>query len=372
MKFTIEKTVLVTGLQRIQAIVQARTTMPILSNVRLETVQGGVQLFATDLEIGLRDLLPAEIETDGTITVSAKKLFEISRELKQDAIRIAAQDGEGILIRSGQSNFRLRGLPAEEFPSFPEIEETGRTAVPAAMLLEMLRKTAYAVSTDLTRMSLNGVLIHLPEEKGETIEMVATDGHRLSLISRTLPAPPTGGKDRKVIVPRKAVAELKKYLEEADRGDVEIVLSQNHVAFREKHYTLLSRLIDGKFPNYTDIIPKHNPNVLSVEREVLQGAVRRVSILSDEKTHAIKLSLRKGEIQISSNHPEIGEAQEALAAEYAGEELEVGFNVRYLQDVAAAVHGKQIRILFMDSLSPSRIEDPLDEGFLAIIMPMRL
>ncbi len=372
MKFTIEKSVLVTGLQRVQGIVQARTTMPILSNVRLETVKGGVQLFATDLEIGLRDLLPAEIETEGTITVSAKKLFEISRELKQDAIRITAENGEAILIRSGQSNFRLRGLPAEEFPSFPDIEETGRTAIPAGMLLEMIRKTAYAVSTDLTRMSLNGVLIHLSEEKGEPIEMVATDGHRLSRVSRTLPAPPAVGKHRKVIVPRKAISELKKYLEEAERGEVEIVFCQNHVVFREKHYTLLSRLIDGKFPNYTDIIPKHNPHLLSVEREILQGAVRRVSILSDEKTHAIKLSLRKGEIQVSSNHPEIGEAQEALSAEYEGEDLEVGFNVRYLQDVTAAVHGEEIRIRFMDALSPSRIEDPQDEGFLAIIMPMRL
>jgi DNA polymerase-3 subunit beta len=372
MKFTIEKSSLVTGLQRIQGIVQARTTMPILSNVRLETVKGGIQLFATDLEIGLRDLLPAEIEADGTITVSAKKLFEISRELKQDAIRIASEDGAGILIRSGKSNFRLRGLPAEEFPSFPEIEETGRTAVPAAMLLEMIRKTAYAVSTDLTRMSLNGVLIHLSEEKGAPIKMVATDGHRLSLVSRNLPAPPSGGKSRKVIVPRKAISELKKYMEEAERGDVEIVFSQNHVVFREKNYTLLSRLIDGKFPNYSDIIPKHNPHQLNVDREMLQGAVRRVSILSDEKTHAIKLALRKGEIQISSNHPEIGEAQEALSAEYQGEDLEVGFNVRYLQDVASAVNGAEIRMLFMDALSPSRIEDPQDDGFLAIIMPMRL
>ncbi len=372
MKFTIEKSALVTGLQRIQGIVQGRTTMPILSNVRLQTMEGGVELFATDLEIGLRDLLPAEIESGGTITVSGKKLFEISRELKQDTIRIASEDGEGILIRSGQSNFRLRGLPANEFPSFPDIEETGHTALPAPMLLEMIRKTAYAVSTDLTRMSLNGVLIHYSEKKGAPVEMVATDGHRLSMVSRKLPAPPSGGGARKVIVPRKAVSELKKYLEETERDDVDVVFSQNHVIFRDKNYTLLTRLIDGKFPNYADIIPKHNPHVLRVEREVLQGAVRRVSILSDEKTHAIKLSLRKGDIQISSHHPEIGEAQESLPAEYEGDDLEVGFNVRYLQDVAAALNGEEIRILFMDALSPSRIEDPRDEGFLAIIMPMRL
>ena len=372
MKFVIQKSDLVSGLQRIQNIVQSRSTMPILSNVRLETDKDGIQLFATDLEIGLQDRIPAEIQETGKVTVSARKFYEIAKELKEEQIRVESKNHQQIVIHSGKSSFKLRGLSAEEYPSFPEIKETGKIALPSGLLLEMIKKTSYAVSSDLTRLSLNGVLLHLPANRKKSIEMVATDGHRLSMVERKLPSGKETKQGIKVIVPKKAINELKKYLDDGDHTDLEIIISENHIAFQEGSYILLSRLIDAKFPNYEDVIPKENPNSLILSRELFQGVIRRVSILSDEKTNAIQLSLRKGELLVSSNNPEIGEASESLPTDYQDADIDVGFNVRYMQDITSAFQGEEVRILLGDPLSPTRIEDPSDQGFLGVIMPMRI
>ncbi len=372
MKFVIQKSDLVSGLQRIQNIVQSRSTMPILSNVRLETDKDGIQLFATDLEIGLQDRIPAEIQETGKVTVSARKFYEIAKELKEEQIRVESKNHQQIVIHSGKSSFKLRGLSAEEYPSFPEIKETGKITLPSGLLLEMIKKTSYAVSSDLTRLSLNGVLLHLPANRKKSIEMVATDGHRLSMVERKLPSGKETKQGIKVIVPKKAINELKKYLDDGDHTDLEIIISENHIAFQEGSYILLSRLIDAKFPNYEDVIPKENPNSLILSRELFQGVIRRVSILSDEKTNAIQLSLRKGELLVSSNNPEIGEASESLPTDYQDADIDVGFNVRYMQDITSAFQGEEVRILLGDPLSPTRIEDPSDQGFLGVIMPMRI
>jgi DNA polymerase-3 subunit beta len=346
--------------------------MPILSNVRLETDKDVIQLFATDLEIGLQDRIPAEIQESGKITVSARKFYEIAKELKEEQIRVESKNHQQIVIHSGKSSFKLRGLSAEEYPSFPEIKETGKITLPSGLLLEMIKKTSYAVSSDLTRLSLNGVLLHLPANRKKSIEMVATDGHRLSMVERKLPSGKESKQGIKVIVPKKAINELKKYLDDGDHGDLEIIISENHIAFQEGSYILLSRLIDAKFPNYEDVIPKENPNSLILSRELFQGVIRRVSILSDEKTNAIQLSLRKGELLVSSNNPEIGEASESLPTDYQDADIDVGFNVRYMQDITSAFQGEEVRILLGDPLSPTRIEDPSYQGFLGVIMPMRI
>ena len=372
MKFTIAKSGFVAGLQRIQSVVQTRSTMPILSNVRIQAKDKKIQLFATDLELGIQDSIPAEIAVEGAMTVSARKLFEISKELKEETIRLESEEDLGIVIRSGKSKFKLRGLSAEEFPYFPEIKERARLTLPAAFLQEMIRKSAFSVSNDLTRVALNGVLLHMPGSKSNLIVMVGTDGHRLSLVSRDIPGKKGDEKEIKVIIPRKTLQELKKYLDEGSRESIELVLSQNHVLFRDGEYTLLSRLIDGKFPSYDEVIPKENPSRLSLNRDAFQGAVRRVSILSDEKTHAVKLNLKKDELLISSSNPEMGEASETLAVGYSDEALELAFNVRYIQDVASALQGEEMHLLFFDPLSPVRIEDPGDPGFIGVIMPMRL
>ncbi len=371
MKFTVEKTALLSGLQKVQGVVQARSTMPILSNVRIEAGKDQVRFFATDLEIGLQDSVAAKVEKEGKITVSAKKLYEIARESREDTLRIEAKESQGIVIRAGKTSFKLRGLSADEFPSFPEIQETDRIKIPAGALSEMIKKTVFSISSDLTRAALNGALIRFPNAEQPSIEMVATDGHRLAQVIRELATSGTP-KVQKVIVPKKTLFELKKYLDEGEPQEIEIVLSEKHILFREGAYTLLSRLIDGRFPNHEEVIPQEHPKGVTLDRELLQGAVRRVSILSDEKTHAIKLTFRKGELQISSSNPEMGEADEVLATDYAGEETSFGFNVRYIQDITSALQGEEVRIHFLDAASPARIEDPDDEGFVGVIMPMRV
>ncbi len=346
--------------------------MPILSNVKIEAEGDGIRLFATDLEIGLQDTIPAELQSPGRITLSAKKFYEIARELTEHTVVIESREGQGVSIQSGKSNFILRGISADEFPSFPEIKEIGKITLQADVLREMIRKTAYAASSDLTRIALNGVLLHLVREDTGQIRMVATDGHRLSLISREVSEDGERTKDLKLIIPKKAISELKKYLDEGEHQEMEILLSEKHILFREGKYLLLSRIIDGKFPRYEEVIPQENPHQLTLDREMFQGVVRRVAILSDEKTHAVKLMIQKGEIVISSSNPEMGEAHESLVADYRDQELETGFNVRYLQDVCGALNGKEIRFRFQEPLSPTRIEDPEDSGFVGVIMPMRL
>ncbi len=372
MKFTVEKAALLSALQKVQGVVQARSTMPILSNVRIETGKDQVHLFATDLEIGLQDSFAAKVSAEGKITVSAKKLYEIARESREDTLRIESKESQGIVVRTGKSSFKLRGLSADEFPSFPEIKETGRIQVPAEALSEMIKKTAFSISSDLTRAALNGALIRFPDAGQANIEMVATDGHRLAQVIRDLKDSGIPEEEQKVIVPKKTLFELKKYLDEGEPKEIEIVLSEKHILFREGAYTLLSRLIDGCFPNYEEVIPREHPKVVTLDRELLQGAVRRVSILSDEKTHAIKLTFRKGELQISSSNPEMGEADEFIATDYSGEETSFGFNVRYIQDITSALQGEEVRIHFLDAASPTRIEDPGDDGFIGVIMPMRV
>lgn len=372
MKFTVKKTALLSALQKVQGVVQARNTMPILSNVWIEAGKDQVQLFATDLEIGLQDRFTAEVSEEGKITVSAKKLYEIAKESREDTLRIESEDSRGIVIHTGKSKFKLRGLSADEFPSFPKIKETGRINIPAEALAEMIKKTVFSISSDLTRAALNGALIRFPDSERSNIEMVATDGHRLAKVLRPLDISGSPGGEQKVIVPKKTLFELKKYLDEGEPKEIEIVLSAKHILFREGAYTLLSRLIDGSFPNYEEVIPKEHPKVVTLDRELLQGAVRRVSILSDEKTHAVKLTFRKGELQISSSNPEIGEADEVLATDYSGEETSFGFNVRYIQDIISALSMDEVRIHFFDAASPARIEDPGDDGFVAVIMPMRV
>jgi len=372
MKLKANKNDLVSGLHKIQGIVQTRNTMPILSNVRMETQKKGIQLFATDLEIGLLDFVSAEVLNPGKTTVSARKFYEIVKELKEETIHVESDEHQQIIIHSGKSSFKLRSLSAEEYPSFPEIKETAKLSIPAAILQEMIKKTSYAVSSDLTRISLNGILFHVFESKRKSVEMVATDGHRLSLASREIPSSGRQDSEIKVIIPRKAILELKKFLDEGEHKGVEIAVSENHIVFQEGNYTLLSRLIDAKFPNYEEVIQKENENLLIINRELFQGAIRRVSILSDEKTNSIKLSLRRGELQVSSNNPEVGEAKENLSTDYQNSDLDVGFNVRYIQDILSSLQGEEVRILFRDSLIPSRIEDPLDPGFIGVIMPMRV
>jgi DNA polymerase-3 subunit beta len=369
MKISIQRSDLQKGLARIQSIVEKRNTMPILANVLLEAEEATLGLAATDLEVGIRSTHPAEVHEAGRVTASAKKLHEIVRELPDEPIHIEATADAYLSIKCARADFTLAGNAAEEYPTLPTASP-GKTAhVQAVVLAQMIERTMYAASMDETRYNLNGVFIELVPDTGK-FRMVATDGHRLAYVDRVLGAD-LGGLDSGVIIPRKGLAELKKLVDEEDADEVEIGFEGNSGLVRKQGVTLVMRLIEGEFPNYRQVIPKQQTRQVTIPSETLVHALRRVVLLSSERSRAVKFELSSGLLKLSSNNPDLGEAHEELDIDYEGEELEIAFNARYLTDCLAGLAAKEVRLGFQDSLSPAQLVPTDDEDTLAVVMPMR-
>jgi DNA polymerase-3 subunit beta len=371
MKFRIKKDEILQGLQRIQGVVDKKNTMPILANMLLIADAKGIEIIATDLEIGLRGRYSAEVEKPGAVTVSAKKMYEIVREMPEEDIQIRLEDGNWVKIVSGHAQFRLVGLPKDEYPAMPEVAEEGMITVAGDILRDMVRKTIYAAGDNDARYVLNGLFVQLsPAKSGLTIRMVGTDGHRLSLIDRTIDA---AHQEESVIVPKKAMLELRRLLEEDVSQEGFLVgFSKNHALFKRDGLVMVSKLIDGNYPNYQQVIPSKNTKMISVPKDILTHAVKRVSILSKEKTNAVKLQLESNQLILSTNNPEVGEAKEELAVEYRGEGLSIGFNSRYLMDVLAAMDGVTITLELSDALSPCLVKEEGNDSYRCVVMPMRV
>ena len=374
MKLTIEKSDLHRGLSRLQAVVEKRNSMPILANVLLEAEgsgeKGHLELVATDLEIGIRDVHPARVEEPGSTTVSARKLFDIVRELPDEPVQLVAEADAFLQIRSGRIHFSLAGTAAEEYPSLPAFSPDHLVSLQAPILSTMIERTMYAASLDETRYNLNGVYFEvLPET--EKIRMVATDGHRLALVDRGIGSD-VEGLVSEVIIPRKGLAELKRLVDEEDADQVELGFEGNSGLARKNSVTLVMRLIEGKFPNYQQVIPANVEHQVTLPSEPLIRAVRRMALLSVERSHAVKLELASGVLRLSSNNPDLGHAQEELDADYAGEDLVIGFNAKYLQESLAAFGAKEIQLCLHDSSSPAIVRPTDDADSLAVVMPMRL
>lgn len=371
MKLKIKKEEILKGLQRIQGVVEKKNTMPILSNMLLSADSGGVEIVATDLEIGLRGRYAAEVERPGAVTVSAKKMYEIVRELPAEDIQIKVEDGNWVKIISGQSHFKLVGLPKDEYPALPDVAEEGMIAIEGATLREMIKKTLYSVGENDARYVLNGLYVHMTQVKnGLNIRMVGTDGHRLSMIDRVVDAK---HKEESMIIPKKAMMELRRILEEDSSGaELRLGFSKNHALFKRDGLVMVSKLIDGNYPNYLQVVPTQNTKKISISKDLFTHAVKRVSILSKEKTNAVKLQLEKDRIILSTNNPEVGEASEDLAVDYKGEEVSIGFNSRYLMDVLMAMDRATISLELNDSLSPCLITEEGDEHYKCVVMPMRV
>jgi len=351
-----------------QSIVERRNTMPILANVLIESQKGAIRVTATDLEVGVRGEVDGEVAKEGTVTVNAKKLYEIIREVPNEQVQVKRLENEWVEIKSGKSVFKIVGMDAREFPQFPKFEDRGLSTMTASILREMIERTIFSVSTDETRYSLNGVFV----EQGEAgkVRMVATDGHRLAFEERDLGSL---GLTKGVILPRKGVAELKKLLENADDGAVSMGFQENMGLVTKDKVELFMRLIEGDFPDYTKVIPKGNPNLAQIEHGELLQALRRVSILSSERYKGIKMDFSDGKIAISANNPDLGEAVEEIEAEYRGKPLSIGFNARYLMDVLTVLTGEgDVNIELKDELSPSIIRKVGNDGYLYVLMPMRL
>jgi DNA polymerase-3 subunit beta len=351
-----------------QSIVERRNTMPILANVLVESHRGDIRVTATDLEVGVRGNVEGEVLKEGSVTVNAKKLYEITRELPEEQMQLKRLDNDWVEIRSGKSAFKIVGLDAREFPQFPKIDAKALSTTPGATIKEMIERTIFAVSTDETRYSLNGVFIE--EADSGKIRMVATDGHRLSYDERSLGSV---GLAKGVILPRKGVSELKKLLESGSDGAVSLGFRENMALAVKERVELFMRLIDGDFPDYTKVIPKGNPNVAKVAQDELLQALRRVSILSSERYKGIKMEFDQSKLSLSASNPDLGEAVEEIAIDYEGKPITIGFNARYMIDALSVLGSEgEVDIELKDELSPSIIRKAGSEGYLYVLMPMRL
>ena len=374
MKLTIERAALLRSLSHVQNVVERRTTIPILSNVKLAAEAGGrLALTATDMDLSLVAQEEAEIGRGGTTTVGAHTLFDIVRKLPDGSSVAIEQDGQAgeITLRAGRSTFNLPTLPADEFPAAGEEQLGVRFSLPAPDLAKLIDKTRFAISTEETRYYLNGIHIHATKGGGAAAMLrgVATDGHRLARIEAALPKgaeqmPP-------IIVPRKTVAELRKLLE-GDAGEVGVSVSPTRIQFTLPRAVLVSRLIDGTFPEYERVIPSGNERVALLDTKEFARAVDRVSTISTDKARAVKLSLNGGTVTISAVSADAGRAIEELDAEYNGEPLEIGFNARYILDMMAEIDGPKVRLEMASAAAPTVVRDPEDSSTLYVLMPMRV
>jgi len=371
MKVNIRKEEILKGLQRIQGVVEKKNTMPILSNMLLTAEDSSIEIIATDLEIGLRGRYAAEVEKPGAVTVSAKKMYEIVRELPAEDVQIKVEDSNWVKIVSGQANFKLVGLPKDEYPALPDVAEEGMIVIDGNTLRDMIKKTLYSVGENDARYVLNGLFVHMTQAKsGLNIRMVGTDGHRLSMIDRVIDA---RHKEESFIIPKKAMVELRRLLEEDEpKTELRLGFSKNHALFKRDGLVMVSKLIDGNYPNYQQVVPAKSTKKVTVSKEVITHAVKRVSILSKEKTNAVKLQLEKGRLLLSTNNPEIGEANEELTVDYKGEGIAIGFNARYLMEVLLAMDRENIVLELSDPLSPCLITEDGDEFYKCVVMPMRV
>ncbi|WP_455373958.1 DNA polymerase III subunit beta [Limibacillus halophilus] len=372
MKLTIERAALLKSLAHVQSVVERRNTIPILSNVLLEAAGGKLSLTATDMDLTIVEEVEAEIGAEGATTAPAHTLYDIVRKLpdgSQIEIAMAGENGQ-MTLSAGRSTFTLTTLPREDFPASTQGELPQNFKVPATELRNLVDRTRFAISTEETRYYLNGIYLHAAESGGvPVLRAVATDGHRLARFEMPLPDGAKGMPG--VIIPRKTVGEVRKLLEEAD-DSVTIALSETRIQFSFNSTILTSKLIDGTFPDYERVIPSGNDKAMEVDRKSFREAVDRVSTISSEKSRAVKLALSDSMLVLSATSAENGSAVEEIEVGFSGEGLEIGFNSKYLLDIAEQIEGGEALFHFSDAASPTIVRDAGDESALYVLMPMRV
>ena len=367
MKATIERAVLLKSLGHVQSVVERRNTIPILSNVLIEAREdGSIRLMATDLDLQVDESVPATVSQPGATTVSAHTLFDIVRKLPEGSqVELTAAEGK-MQIVAGRSRFNLSTLPRDDFPVIAEGELPTRFELPAATLRQIIEKTRFAISTEETRYYLMGIFLHVVEEQ---LRAAATDGHRLARVTVGRPEGAEGMPD--VIIPRKAVAELYRLLEELE-GTVEISLSPTKVRFGLGSAVLTSKLIDGTFPDYNRVIPTANDKLLKLDPKSFSAGVDRVATIASEKTRAVKMAVDRDKVTLSVTSPENGLATEELAADYGADGLEIGFNARYLMDILSEIDGDTVEVHLADAAAPTLLRENDKSNALYVLMPMRV
>lgn len=371
MEFSIQQLQLLTELNLAQGVVEKKTTIPILSNLLLEVLESRLSISATDLELGVRCACPARVNKEGAGTVPAKRLLEIVRSLPDSEIKFEILENHWIKLTCEQSSFKLVGMAKDNFPALPVVPKS-LAAVPASVLATMLYRTVFAVSTEESRYTLNGALLLL---KPESVAMVATDGHRLALIERRVEV--AGLKNElRILIPKKAMGELQRLLAEgAGELPVQISKDENHLFFSVGDRVLIARMLRGEFPNYDAVLPRENKRVVELDRNLITAAVRRVALLADERSRAIRIQLDKDRLEVFSSSGEYGEAHEVLAADYQDEPFQIGFNYQYLLDFLNVLGDTaKVRLELKDEQSAGQLR-PGEEAsyqYRYVVMPMRI
>lgn len=367
MQIRVERDAFVDALGPVQGVVEAKKSLPVLSHVLLEATPEGVWLFGTDLDVGVRKQVNAEVLRPGAVALSAKKLYEVARELPSAPIEFQMDADLQVGISCQRSTFRMKGLPREDFPSMPEVKGDGEVTLDAGLFRDMLRKTLFAVSSDQTRYALTGVLFQV---QAKDISMVATDGHRLALVR--LPRPATAGSALiDALVPKKAMVEAVKIAkDEADT--MQLSLGENQLVLHQNSTVLVARLIDGQFPNYEQVIPTAGPGAITLNREALYGALRRTSAIMGDRVTPTEFHFQPGRVLISCVNMDLGEAHEEVEASVAGDGVKVGFNARYVMEFLNAVDAETVSVQIGDPLSPAVFRPEGDSAYSCVIMPMRI
>ncbi len=364
MKFSAERESLLAALQSVIGVVERRQTMPILANLLLSAEQGKLAITATDLEVELVARAEIKSSADGRLTVPGRKLLDICRSLPDGLTLTFTQDKDKFTVKAGKSRFVLATLPAADFPVIDELAQQQSLELAQADLRRLLDKTHFSMAQQDVRYYLNGMLL---ETDGKMLRTVATDGHRLALCEMDLPSK-TGS--QQVIIPRKGVLELQRLL--GTEGDVKITIGSNHIRAQIGDVRFTSKLIDGRFPEYSRVIPAASPKAVVADRETLRSALQRTAILANEKYRGIRLALKKDSMTLQAHNPEQEEAEEQVEVSYKGDELEVGFNVGYLLDALAAVDGNEVEIGVTDGNSSCLVRAPGATSARYVVMPMRL
>jgi len=372
MELVVRKADLLRELQLFQGIVERKNTIPILANVLIEADGDQVKLLATDLEVGLRSRCPASVAKGGSLTLPAKKLYEIIKALPETDIRIE-ENKSGVKVAADRFDSRMQTLPREDFPSLPDATGTFTATLPRDVMKQMVAKTQFAITGEDTRYFLNGALFIL---RSDAMSLVATDGHRLALI--TVPREKTKGtgkadEEERVILPRKTLLELGRLLAEGE-GDIQYERGENHLFFDIGGRLLISRMIDGQFPAFERVIPKSNDKRIEFDRDRLTSAVKRVALLSNERSRAVKFQIDKGKVEIASSSPEFGEAKELIIVEYDGTPVTICFNAQYVLDFLGVVETDSVGLEFKDEMSQAVMKPVGAENYdyTYVIMPMRV
>jgi DNA polymerase-3 subunit beta len=367
MKFTITRERLQEGLLAVANAVPSKTTLPVLANILVEALEDGIRLSGTDLDIAVSTVVPAEVDAEGAVTLPARKLVEIVRELPTAAIRIAAAGEQRVNLECARSRFKLLGIPRDEFPTFPAVKFEGGWTIASGDLQKLIGHVAFAASTEESRPILNGVLWELRKDQ---MRMVATNGHRLARMDVAVSG---GAEPGDFIVPPKALDQIRRLFGVAD--EIEIARSENHLGFRCGQTYVYTRLIEGPYPNYEQVIPRDNDRVAVLDKQAFTSTLRRVGVVASDQTHRVRLGFSGGNVKFTVSTPDLGEAQDEMAVSYDGEPLEIGFNANYLLEILKYIPTDEVRVTMKAperaaTLEPAGWDDPA--SYLCLVMPLRL